>query len=164
MESAQYLDGSFPEHTCNAMTSDEIATFVCKGNKDAERFCKTFVAYCHLLDDCVDRDKPCDAERVARESIEFIVELSVNPFFQAHKAQLIGLIIQGFRAWADSNAPKYNPTEFKDGTLERLYERDVIKGFYHEAVYHVAAILGGWEHLRKVTELCRSYDFEERAA
>ncbi len=141
------------------MTSDEIATYVCQGNKDAEKFCRSFVAYCHLLDDCVDRDQPCDAERVARESIDFIVQLSANPFFIAHKAQLIGLIIQGFRAWADSNLPKYGDG-ITSPSVERGCERDIIKGYYHEVVYHVAAILGGWEHLRKVTEMCREYNFE----
>jgi hypothetical protein len=140
------------------MSADEISKFVCKGNADAEQFCKSFVAYCHLLDDCVDRDKPCDAERVAREAIDFIVQLTSNPFFVAHKAQLMGLIIQSFRAWADSNLPKYNGAhEIKP---ETEHERDVIKGFYHEVVFHVAAILGGWEHLTEVTKRCREYDFE----
>lgn len=140
------------------MNFDEISKFVCKGNADAERFCKSWVEYCHLLDDCVDQDKPLGAERVAGTGIKFILELSTNPFFQAHKAQLISLMIQGFRAWADSNASKYGNTS----NVERCCERDVLKGFYHEVVFHVAAVVGGWDHLREVTAMCRQYDFEPR--
>ena len=37
---------------------------------------------------------------------------------------------------------------------------DVLKGHYHEFIYAVARIKGGWEHLRDCSSELREYDFE----
>jgi len=133
---------------------DQFLAFATKGNLDALRFCQVFVSFCHFLDDAVDQDKPINAEGAARASVQLVIELSANPFYQSHKGLLLGLIVNGCNAWVDSNI-----LAASDDPRKRL-TADVLKGFYHEVIYHTAFILGGWEHLREVTTGFRDYDFE----
>lgn len=132
----------------------DFLAFACKGNPEAIRFCHAFVRFCHFLDDAVDRDKPVTSEDAARLGIQLVIECSVNPFYQANKSLLLGLIVQGFNAWVDSDALAASP----DARVR--VSADVIKGLYHEVVFHTAFLLGGWDHLREVTTGFRDYDFE----
>lgn len=133
------------------MSGNEICRMAAKGCVDAERFCVAWVDFAHLMDDCADRDKSTGPDRIASTLAAFILELSGNPFFLANKAMLLGLMIQSAQAWADSD--KRQPEE-----------RDVLKGMYHEVVFHVAFLVGGWNHLQHVTSECREYQFEKEVA
>ncbi|MEW6303494.1 MAG: hypothetical protein AB1705_08495 [Verrucomicrobiota bacterium] len=137
---------------------EEFYQAVGHGDEHAVRFVRTFVAYCHLLDDVVDRDQPVDDERLARESLGMMVELAHNPFFVAHRFSLMPLVIAGFNAWLDAN--RWEKSE-DDNTARAA---DVVKGFYHEVVWHVAYLTGGWPNLRAVTAKWRGYDFDVAAA
>lgn len=157
------------------MSPEQICRMAASGNKDAERFCVAWLEFCHLVDDCADRDKPIDDNRLARVFTNYTLELCGNPFFQAHKGQLVSLMVQGANAWVDSNRATYPKSweETEPGVMSGTYsdeekqllpqrqaQRDVLKGFYHEVIFHVAFICGGWPHLRRVTSECREYDFE----
>jgi hypothetical protein len=133
------------------MNPEDICKLAAKGNAEAERFCKSWVAYCHALDDCFDGDKNLDDAVLASTFTAYTLELAANPFFQTYKGQLIGLMVQSANAWLDSN------------TVEGQATADVLKGFYHEVVFHCAFILGGWKRLRQVSMECRAYDFEKGA-
>jgi len=145
------------------MSGDEIIAMACKGNADAERFCRAWVTRCHELDDCHDRDKPNDAERMAAAFLAFDLELSSNAFFQAHRAQFIGLMVQSANAWLDSETKRKQAYLIRGDPLSTYVEASVLKGFYHEVVFHCAFILGGWTHLRRITQECREYDLERSA-
>lgn len=170
----QPLHGGFHQYTGHAidtdhtdsMSGDEIITLACKGNKDAERLCRAWVTRCHELDDCHDRDKPADAERMASAFLALDLELATNPFFQAHRAQLLGLMVQSANAWLDTG--KERPDWHSISHDEWNAREAVLKGFYHEVVFHCAFILGedgnglhGWRCLRRLTQECREYDFEK---
>jgi hypothetical protein len=145
------------------MSGDEIITLACKGNQDAERFCRAWVTRCHELDDCHDRDRPSDAERMAAAFLAFDLELAANPFFQTHRSQLLGLMVQSANAWLDSNRKfqwRDSPSA-RDLAIEHETRNAVLKGFYHEVVFFCAFLTGGWKHLRYVTQECREYDFEK---
>ncbi len=137
------------------MTTEDYKFIVC-GNEAAERFCKVFVAHCHLLDDLVDGDKPWDDERIIASEINWLMELCGNPFFLAHKPQLISLIATGFNAWLDANRWA------KDNDSRKALASDVVKGIYHEVVHYCALACGGWKHLREVTTRFREYDFDQK--
>src|SRR3954469_3302533 len=120
------------------MNAVQIIKMAADGNADAERFCKAWVGFCHVLDDCYDRDHPVSDSCLASVFVQIILEVSGNPFFLLHKPMLLSLMVQGANAWLDSNRPGITQAE-----------RDVLKGFYHEVVFHVAFLVGGWSHLRR---------------
>ena len=140
------------------MSADEIIKLATKGNASAESFCRSWVTFCHLVDDLHDKDKAVSDDYLAGMLCAHTVELASNPFFQLHKEALIALMIQSANAWLDANRMRLaaNP--------QLWVASDVLKGFYHEVVFHCAMIVGGWTHLRQVTQECREYDFERTGA
>jgi len=133
------------------MTQEE-AKLVTKGNELAERFVIAFVAYCHMLDDVIDKDNPIDDERLIAENIRFLNEMLINPWVRENQALLWPLIITSFNSWLDANDWEFNDLK------EKRRDADVIKGMYHEVVWFVAYLCGGWEHLRTITSKYREYD------
>jgi hypothetical protein len=129
------------------MNAYEIITLACKGNKDAENFCKAWVEFCHTLDDCVDRDKPLSPSAVARAFTAYTLELAGNPFFQVNKGVLVGLMVQSANYWVASH--DRSPTE-----------RDITKCFWHSVIYEVAHLVGGWDHMAEVTRKTLEFDYE----
>lgn len=126
------------------MTASEIISMAAAGNDEAERFCLAWVAHCQMFDDTFDRDRPVTDERMGELSALYLAELSGNQFYFQHKPMLFGLMITSINAWIDSN--------HRSGV-----ERAVLSGQYHEVVYAVAYIVGGWSHLRRVTSETREY-------
>lgn len=135
------------------MTREE-ALVVANGNADAAGFLLAFVAYCHLLDDCYDKDKPVDDKRLAVESLNLIDELMLNPWVQQNRAVLWGLITSGFNAWLDANEWERSDDEGKKR------DADVVKGIYHEVCWVTARLCGGWEHMKQLTTKARAYDHD----
>ena len=135
------------EHTAKRMTTSEIIKMAANGNPYAESFCAAWVRFAHTLDDAVDRDKPPSDELVSAHITGMLVEVMRNPFARDYGAALSALMVQASNAWVDSNR--------MDGP-----EKHVVKGMWHEVVFHVAFLTGGWKHLKKVTSACREYDFD----
>lgn len=152
---------------------DEILQAAAKGNASALEFLRVFARRAHWVDDLVDAEFPYRSEMqgplkgveckyVAESEMEWLLCLSANQFFLAHRAQLVPAMLLALTAWVDSNAP----FKFKHGGGQEQEEhwyiqRDVIKGQWHEVVWLVAFLVGGTEHLRTITAKFRSYDFEE---
>lgn len=118
------------------------------GNLDAERFLIAWHDFAHLVDDLHDKDCQRTDEDMSEILVRFICELSGNQFYAQYRPMLLSLIVQSFNAWVDSNATKL-PTE-----------RDVLKGFWHEVIYHVTFLTGGWHSMRTATKTHREYDYE----
>lgn len=136
------------------MSTTEIIALACNGNRDAEKFCDAFVRWVHWIDDTRDRDHFWSAAETATVNLEAALAFSENPFFQTYKSVLAPLIVQSCRAWVDSE-------EFAGRESEQdRHASDVMKSFYHDVVWHVAFICGGWEHMREVTARCREYDYD----
>lgn len=127
---------------------DLIIARAANGNAAAAEWLLAWFRFCHLLDDLVDRDTPVPltANVIAASLVDFIRVVSFNPFYGLHKAQLFGLVVQAANAWVDSE--------------EGQQPRDVLKGMWHEVLYHTAFITGGWGVLRGVSAL-RGYDYEK---
>ena len=127
---------------------------MCKGNAAAARFCHVFVSHCHCIDDIVDGDKEADAERIIHNMVALLLEMNQNPFYVKNSNYLLPLILHGYNSWLDSNDWEMSKKDHE------VIAADVLKGYYHEVVFGVIYLCGGWEHLRNVTSEHRSYDFE----
>lgn len=133
----------------------EQLDWLCRGNRDAMRFVELFVGHCHLVDDLVDRDKNTTDAQIVASWAAWNYELAFNAFFITHRLALCALMTQAFNAWVDSN--QWRTRE----NVNECLAADVLKGWYHEVIYHVAFLCGGWGHLRGVTSKLRAYDFEK---
>ncbi len=141
---------------------DEILQAASHGNAAALEFLRVFARRAHWVDDLADRDTsksgradgslgmtalgPAPSD-LAEFEAEWLLCLSANPFFLAHRAQLVPAMVLALNAWVDSEAM-------------RSAAADVVKGQWHEVVWLVAWLTGGWTKLRDVSGQFRSYDFE----
>ena len=126
------------------MKPDEIIKMAANGNQQAEDFARAWYAFCRLTDDNYDKDIIVTDDRMAVVCVQFMTEMCGNEFFIQHRAMFYGVMVASFNAWLDSNR--------KDGI-----ERSVLSGMYHEVVYLVAFMTGGWQHMRHVSSECREY-------
>lgn len=140
------------------MSPDEIIARCCDDDRDAIHLCRAWVAHVHLWDDVLDKDRPepVQDEEMVQVNLNWWLETQVNPFWIAHKHRLIPIVELAYNAWLDSNRWANSPD------LELRVASDVLKGHYHEFIYAVARIKGGWEHLRDCTRDLRKYDFETK--
>lgn len=139
-----------------AIHSDDFWKETCGDNAEAMRFGKTFVAFCHVLDDVIDRDKNLTDENLISTTLSMMLELTLNPFFVQNRMLLLPLIVQSFNAWLDAN------TFEKSEDVKVRRSADTLKGFYHEVVFHLAYLTGGWNRLRIVTRKYREYDYDNK--
>jgi len=138
------------------MTREEIIKRASGGSTEAHRFLTAYARRAHWLDDLIDQDKADtitgpQAERLAEEEAHWITEIATNAFFQSHRDRLLPVMLLGLNAWVDS---------------EKCHggQRAGLKGLWHETVYAVAMLTGGWPALRSLTSTAREYDAGERTA
>lgn len=128
---------------------------ICKGDQHALAFCHVFLQFSHFQDDCVDKDHPPSSpEAVLRLALEWIMVLSLNPFFLANKQELLPLIRSGARAYLDSIE-----WSRKDDLRERLMAK-ALEVQYGEVLWAVARITGGPEHYADTTRKYRHFTFD----
>jgi hypothetical protein len=75
------------------------------------------------------------------------VELFANSFYQAHSNFLMPLLIMSCNAWLDANKWEKSEVEVKK------VHSDVLKSFYHEVIFAVVYLCGGWNAMREFTQL-----------
>lgn len=131
-----------------------VLTATCRGDKSAMEFCEAFVQWVHWIDDLVDKDKLWLPRDVVRVNLNALLVFSSNEFFQRHKLGLMPLVIQSFGAYSDSNR-----FEKREDVRDRR-AADIIKSTYHEVIWYVAYLVGGWDHQRAVTKDCRIFDYD----
>lgn len=136
---------------------DSIFDFVCLKpdgtvEKDAKDFCSVVVRWLHSIDDSLDKDKQWSPQDLVRVNMEAISTFAENEFFQTNRLILLPLLIQGFRAWADS--ARWEKSE----DIQEQRAAQVFKSLYTETIFHVAFLVNGWDHLAAVTEKLRKVD------
>jgi hypothetical protein len=137
-----------------AESQKEVLACVCAGNKEAFVFCETLVGWLHWIDDMADRDRTWQPSDTVRINLAALATFAANPFFQKHRTALMSLLTQAFCGWLDGEQWA------KRANVRERRAADVIKSTYHEVIWHVAYLVGGWNHLRHVTATCRAYDFD----
>ncbi len=134
---------------------DRIFTAVCKENAAAKEFCFVFLSWAHFIDDTIDKDKPKpDLESVVGLNLQAAMCFAFNPFFQEHKASLLPLIIAGVKAFVDSLEWARRPDQ------RDRFCADVLKAQYQEVFWHVALLVGGYDHFDQVTKEFRHYHYD----
>jgi hypothetical protein len=132
----------------------EIVQFVCSGDREAESFCEAFICWCHWIDDIVDKDRLWLPQETIEVNLQALLTFSANPFFERHKSSLLPLIIQAFRAFVDSTRMEKAP-DVRDRRAA-----DILKSNYHEVIWHVAFLVGGFDHMTAVTQRHRKFDYD----
>lgn len=132
----------------------DIIKAVCADNVDAGKFCLALVEWLHMIDDVQDKDKQLSPADLVRINLTAIDEISNNPFFQANNVSLTTLLTQAFRSWADS-CEWERRTDVRDRRAA-----DVFKSQYHEVIWHVAYLVGGWSHMSAMTVQYRHVDHD----
>jgi hypothetical protein len=135
---------------------EEILMQAANGNKDALEFLRVYARRAHWVDDLCDRDKldvgaHYGANQLAPMEAEWLLMIAVNPFFQTHRPMLVPAMILALNAWKDSELP----------TFTYRAQRDIIKGQWHEVIWLVAFVTGGWEKMSATSRAFRAYDLEE---
>lgn len=120
-------------------------------NQSAWDFVDVFARRSHLIDDIIDGDADVSDEEIIKSEIEWMATLSRNPFYMAHSNYLMPLIISGATSWLDANE-----WEQSEDPVKRTHS-DVIKSTYHEVIFGVVYLCGGWNALREFTQLHREY-------
>lgn len=147
---------SDPRNTRNGAKTeasrDEILMAASNGNLQALEFLRVFARRAHWVDDVHDKQGKDPSAVIASAEAEWLLCLTSNTFFLAHRAQLVPAMILGLNAWVDSNAIQMD---------EKPVVRDVVKGQWHEVVWLVAWLTGGWDKMRAVSSQFRAYDIED---
>jgi hypothetical protein len=111
-----------------------------------------WAAYCHAIDDLIDEGRGPEA---FLEILANAVELYTHPFFLGHGGHLRPLVITITNAYADSVA-----WEKSEHGPERAMA-DVLRFAGVEMYCMVAAICGGYSHMRRLSPLLRRKTWEE---
>lgn len=122
-----------------------------RNNEEAWKFVELFCDRSHMIDDIIDGEKPMTDEQIISRELAWMMSIGTNGFWQAHSGFLLPLVIMGCNAWLDANR-----WEKSDDPVKRCHS-DVVKSLYHEVVFAVVYICGGWENLRKFTAKHREY-------
>lgn len=140
---------------------DTILTAAAHGNAAALDFLRSFARWAHWVDDLADGDKlppghACYSAAVhAENECEWLLTLSANPFFLAHRAQLVPVIILALNSWVASE--EWREQGLDERNLGRV---EVLAGQANEVFWLVAWLTGGWMKLREVSRTYRDYDTE----
>jgi len=106
-------------------------------------------------DDLIDMDKDVSADEINRAFTIALVRLNNNPFFNAHKSAIMPILMIGVNAWFDANELEKSMDE-----AERMLAF-YIRNFCYEFASLCAALVGGYDHLRRVSlEMRRFFKHE----
>lgn len=141
---------------------DTILQAASNGNALALEFLRAFARRAHWVDDLVD-GLPADiadplratpqAYQMAEMEAQWLLMLTGNQWFLEHRAKLVPAMVLALNAWVDSE-------QMRTAECRMQNAADVVKGQWHEVVWLVAWLTGGWEKMRAVSTQYRSYDFE----
>jgi hypothetical protein len=136
---------------------DEFFAKVARGDQGAHAACAALYHFAHTIDDLVDQDnkEECTPDHVARVLVEFFAMMAHNRFWQANQSSLLPLVMTAILDWADSMDWQ------KGGTEQQRQDADVIKGSWHNVIYHIALLCGGFDHARAITREHREYAHEK---
>ena len=133
--------------TSKTAAYNELLLRATRGDEAAFTYLVLFNQYSHTIDDIIDdgRDgKPMDAERVIGAFMQ-CAHVHSHPFYVRHAAHLHPVMLMVANAYADSVAWEKSD---QDGPRTMA---DVLRCAGNEMVLAVAAICGGWAHMRSLS-------------
>lgn len=140
------------------MTGEELSkifSLIANGDRDAEAFCHTVYHFFHLIDDLYDGDKDRRTpDEVAGYTAATLETFMMNPFVQAHREQILGVLRVSAFQWIHSERLKSGDRDVKNAVVA-----EVLKSAYQEIFYLVASLTGGIRHAIEMGTKFRDYDF-----
>lgn len=125
----------------------------CKGNQEAMHWLLLWRRYVHEIDDLVDGDRRGPECLLA--TFALAIELYSHPFYLKNISGLRQMALNVTNCYADSVAWEHSPTG---------YQRDWADHARHagaEMVLAVAAICGGYDHMRAISPELRAICYWE---
>jgi hypothetical protein len=129
---------------------------LCRGNKAAEEFCHLWYTYCHRIDDIIDNKedgRPTTSNEEILECFVMAALLYNCSFYVAHRDKLFSPVLTVTNLYADSVAWERSPEP------HRRKIADVLRCCGDEMLLVVAAICGGWKHMRSLSPKIRETDY-----
>lgn len=120
----------------------------CNGNGDAFLFLTLFHEYCHEIDDLIDGKTPITPESLLTVLSHANLVYSCA-FYRQHCDKLMMVVQLVTNTYADSVAWEKSDVDWK------AKWGDVLRFAGLEMVYAVAAITGGYEHMRKLSQVLK---------
>lgn len=121
-----------------------------QGNKDALNFLLTLFNIAEVWDDIIDGDTP-DSSEVHQAFMDAMFGLNSNPFYVKHVGHLQPLMLAGINAWLDSTE-----LEKETDTWSQTWAY-ALRDWYMELVAACAYIVGGFDHMRRISLEARRF-------
>jgi hypothetical protein len=133
-----------------------FAQEVCKGRADALQFCHLWYRYCHGIDDLVDTMLDGRPKTSAEGILALFAQAAIIyncPFFVANRNHLFPLVLSITNTFANSVAWERSPM------AHRRVMADTLRMCGDEMFFLVAMIVGGWDHMRSLSDKIRERDW-----
>lgn len=111
-----------------------------RGNNDAISFVHLLFEAFHFWDDLIDRDKVLEDADIDRNCYAMLVELPLNPFWNAHRQALMPLVITAIHNWKLANGIERNETASNDEKIIAF----VIRSSYMDILVMCCHLIGGF--------------------
>lgn len=116
------------------------------GNEDAVQFLSNIFYIIHVWDDLIDKDKEVYPESINKSFWYALIEIPRNPFFIKYSNFLTTQFQLFVNQWLDSN--KLSTDGVTDESLNYSF---VLKDTSIDLIAQCAFVLGGYDHMRKVS-------------
>ena len=134
----------------------QLALEASVGNHAAAAWLYQVVEALHLWDDLIDKDRELADDHIDHVFRLMLVEMPRNPFFQAHAANLVPVLVMAIQNWKVANSVERG--QESDVSLECAF---VIRSSYVDLVTMVATICGGDTHGVEVAKRVRALAHKE---
>jgi hypothetical protein len=140
------------------MTQEQAALFQAafmrwfQGNAAATMLCLDLLEIVHVWDDLIDKDKPVSDGQIDAAFRKLMLDLPMNPFWQAHSGMLIPALQSSWLQWHAANVME---RELRPGDKEKAY---MLRAAVYQVFHLCAALCGGFEWAKSVgPEIYRLY-------
>jgi len=120
------------------------------GNDDAVKTIVMLSAISETWDALIDGDA-VTSDEVHGAFISATISLNLNPFYKQWEPMITGAALAGLNAWMDSIA-----LEKSESIPERM-QAFYIRNYIYELVNVCAFAVGGWAHMRSVSQEMRAF-------
>lgn len=127
---------------------------ISNGDLEAELCLNTLFTWFHAFDDLIDRDTPLLLPWTVCSHLKVLECVACNPFFQKHKAVFLPILQAASLAYLESERFRLH-----ENPLHRIGSQ-VLKSQYQDLFFAVARLTGGDEHMVKMSEKYRDFDFD----
>ena len=124
---------------------------IANGDSDAFDWMKSFWSFTHFIDDCVDKDRIATSDEASLALADFVDSLVCNKFFLKNKSFLYPLIISACCRWRVGDS-------LEKGDHDDQIRSQVVRCGDIDIYLGVAFLVGGFSHMAKCADKCRTYD------